>query len=420
MRRGPRGGHSKGVRGGRKRGGERGEGRVDHVASGGDGVLLGPRGPLYVAGALPGDHIRFERAGSFGTLLEVVSPGSERRKAACEAVGVCGGCPWMSWDYPRQAAHKRAMVERCVGEVVGGALRFEGSDDLGYRRRATLSFDGTRLGFLADRSDRVVDRTACVVLAPTLQPALTKLRGLRLEGRGEIALARSHERAVATIRAAQRQPPSVYERCHALVGDGFAGIALSVEGLAPAVFGDPTERTLGADGVELVGTVGGFSQAHDTGNDVLVRTVAALADPSGRRVLELHAGHGNLGVLLARGAARYLAVELDAGAVAALRENLTRRGLAGRALAADAAHYPAGDHDVVVLDPPRRGAPEVVARLVKDQPARIVYVACSPTALQRDLAPLRAGGYVVDEAAALDLFPQTPHVETVVRLVRSA
>ena len=397
--------------------------RVDHVASGGDGVIVGPRGPTSVAGAFPGDLVRVERArgerGAHVKLLEVVEAGPERRTPACEVAGICGGCPWMAWDYPHQAAHKRGLVARALGREV----ELVGEDDLGYRRRATLSFrQGGLFGFLETRTDRLVDRRECVVLVPSLQAALVAIRarlgGLR--GRGELALARSHDGAVATIRTADAQPAAVYEACAQLVNEGaLVGLALAIEGLAPAVFGDPTERTLGADGIELVGTAGGFSQAHDRKNDLLVRAVAELAEPAGKRVLELHAGHGNLGVLLAPDAASYVGVELDRAAVDALRANLERRGLAGKSVCEDAAKYPKGSYDVVVLDPPRRGAPDVVERLAREKPAAVVYVSCAPTALQRDLQPLRDVGYAIDRAVAFDLFPQTPHVETVVRLIRA-
>lgn len=395
-------------------------GRIDHVATGGDGVIVTPRGPMYVAGGFPGDLVRVERerSGAHAKLLEVVEPGPERRVAACEVAQVCGGCPWMPWDYARQAAHKRSIVAR----VVGREVELVGEDDLSYRRRALLSFrQGGLFGFLESRSERLVDRAECAVLVAPLQAALTVLRaGLGgLRGRGEIALARSHDRAVATIRTAERQPAAVYEACAELVRGGvLVGVALTIEGLAPAVFGDPTERTLGADGVELVGTVGGFSQAHDRKNDLVVRAVADFAEPTGRRVLELHAGHGNLGILLAPNAASYVGVELDRAAVDALRTNLERRGLAGKAVVEDAARYPKGTYDVVVLDPPRRGAPDVMTRLARERPPCIVYVSCSPSSLQRDLQPLREAGYAIDQARAFDLFPQTPHVETLVRLVR--
>ncbi len=396
--------------------------RVDHVASGGDGVIVGARGPTYVTGAFPGDVVRVERArgerGPYVKLVEVVEAGPERRTPACDVAGICGGCPWMAWDYAHQAEHKRALVSRALGREV----ELVGEDDLAYRRRATLSFRQGRLfGFLETRTERLVDRSQCAVLVPSLERALLAIRaGLGgLRGRGELALARSHEGAVATIRTADAQPAAVYEACARLVNEGaLVGLALVAEGLAPAVFGDPTERTTGADGIELVGTAGGFSQAHDRKNDLLVRAVAELAQPSGKRVLELHAGHGNLGVLLAPDAASYVGVELDRAAVDALRANLERRGLAGKSVCEDAAKYPKGSYDVVVLDPPRRGAPDVVERLAREKPAAVVYVSCAPTALQRDLQPLRDAGYAIDRAVAFDLFPQTPHVETVVRLVR--
>lgn len=403
--------------------GERVEGRIDHLARGGDGVLVDAGNRLtYVAGAFPGDLVQVTRvAGSPQARLErVLEAGPERREAPCDAIFACGGCPWMAWKPELQVARKRARV----AETVGVEITWVGGDDeLAYRRRARLAFANGRFGYFAPRSDRIVDRPTCAVLAPPLERAWRALReslvGV-LRGKGEIALARRDEGAVATIRASEGQTAEVYAACDALVHSGaLLGLALVVEGVAPALFGDPTERTRGADDAPLVGTVGGFSQAHDTLNEVLARAVAELAEPAGARVLELHAGHGNLGVLLARDAAAYVGVELDAEAAEAFRENLRARGSSGRVITGDAATYPRGSYDVVVLDPPRRGAPDVVARLAQEKVPRIVYVSCDLGSLQRDLATLTDAGYVVDHATGLDLFPQTPHVETLVRLVRA-
>ena len=169
----------------------------------------------------------------------------------------------------------------------------------------------------------------------------------------------------------------------------------------------------------MAGSQAMTAQAHAGLNDALARHVAAEAAPEGKRVLELYAGHGNLSVLLARGAAAFRAVEQDGPATEALRANLAARGLAARVHAGDAAEARLEDAEVVVLDPPRSGAREVARRLAEPNGVeRVVYVSCDPATLGRDLATLTAGGWTVERAVAFDMFPQTPHVETVVTLER--
>ena len=139
-----------------------------------------------------------------------------------------------------------------------------------------------------------------------------------------------------------------------------------------------------------------------------------------RRVLELFAGSGTLSILLAQGAATFSAVEIGADAVTAARQNLAARGLRAKVTAgdADAIAVPA-ETSVVVLDPPRAGAPGAARAITASSARSVVYVACDPTTLARDLATLARGRLAVTHIETFELFPQTSHVETVVRLARA-
>jgi 23S rRNA (uracil1939-C5)-methyltransferase len=120
------------------------------------------------------------------------------------------------------------------------------------------------------------------------------------------------------------------------------------------------------------------------------------------------------------------AVEQDRAACAAARENLAARGLAGRVLEADAADFAVPKATrLVVLDPPREGARAAAEALANRRRAdrhathspAIVYVACDPPTLARDVRTLRDAGYVLDSVDTFEMFPHTSHVETVVVLV---
>jgi 23S rRNA (uracil1939-C5)-methyltransferase len=152
-----------------------------------------------------------------------------------------------------------------------------------------------------------------------------------------------------------------------------------------------------------------------------VRCVEELAQPERARALELYAGHGNLTFALAS-AASLVAIESDAAAVDALRAQLLERGFPHvQVRCADAAEGARGGSpvDVAVLDPPRSGARAAIAALLKRNPARIVYVSCDLATLERDLRALTDACYRVDRALAFDMFPQTAHLESVVRLQRT-
>jgi 23S rRNA (uracil1939-C5)-methyltransferase len=137
-------------------------------------------------------------------------------------------------------------------------------------------------------------------------------------------------------------------------------------------------------------------------------------------VLELFAGSGTLSVLLARGAASFTGVEIVPEAAAAARENLKARGLAARISAGDAdAITVAADTSVVVLDPPRTGAPGAARAIAASSARVVVYAACDPVTLARDLAVLTSRRLAITDIETFELFPQTSHVETVVRLARA-
>ena len=431
------------------------------LARGGEAVLDTERGIVLAAGALPGERVRLGDVGRDGGTLRgevqrVLSSAPERVEPPCPRVARCGGCPWMIATLDAQQQWKQRFVVEAIGDAAVPVKLVSAGEPLGYRRRARLVFRGgrdARLGYRARRTHSIVDAPDCVVLAAPLARALEAVRILllpQLAGEGEIYLAASVLGAapmdatqvggatqvagamqgagamqvlgaVVVISSESAQLPGVFAACASLAAlPGIAGVALQAGGAsAPAVWGEPRERTFAADGQPLIGTMHGFSQAHAGVNDALVAHVVRLAETAGQRVLELYAGNGNLTVALAPGAASLVAVENDAAAAAACRENVTQRGLRDvRVVAADAAAYEGGAVDVVVLDPPRTGARDALAAIAARRPQRIVYVSCDTATLGRDIKALRALGYAPDAAVALDMFPQTAHVEAVVRLTR--
>jgi 23S rRNA (uracil1939-C5)-methyltransferase len=205
-----------------------------------------------------------------------------------------------------------------------------------------------------------------------------------------------------------------------LVRAGFAGAALWAPGAtAPARAGDPRPVVRAGDGAPSVLALEGFAQANESLNPSLARYVLAQAKCEDKSVLELFAGAGNFSVLLARAARTLAAVESDRGAVEALATNFANRELENAtAVHADASEaVDARRADVVVLDPPRSGAREVCESLAARAVRRIVYVSCDPATLGRDLGIL-SRAYEVVALAAFEMFPHTPHVESVATLVQ--
>ncbi|HJL17260.1 MAG TPA: RsmD family RNA methyltransferase [Sandaracinaceae bacterium LLY-WYZ-13_1] len=414
------------------------EGTVRDLTRFGEGVVKTEQGAVFAPGTLPGERVAVGNVRKRGKALRasrvrILDSSGQRVDPPCPIVGRCGGCPLMIATRPLQEKFKRGLLQQALDGLPGAdevALGWVGTkESLGYRRRARLSWTrspaGLRLGYHPPRSDKVADVRACAVLHPTLDRGYRAVRRAldrHLVDHGELHLAAgAGDRPVAALRSEEPQPPEVYRELEQLVEDGrLAGAALRCGGAATdATWGDPRERRVGVDGEPLVGTVAGFSQAHDTVNRALVGRVIELASPAKRHVLELFSGAGNLTVALAREAATLLAIEQDEAAAEACRENLRARGLDATVRTDDAESYRAPERpDVVVLDPPRTGAPGAMRRILRLEPSVVVYVSCDPPTLGRDLKVLVNGGYTATDAIGLDMFPQTAHLECVVRLER--
>jgi 23S rRNA (uracil1939-C5)-methyltransferase len=400
------------------------EGRVRDIVDSGDSVVETSAGVVLVRGGLPGEQVRVrseeQRQGvRRGSLLEVLTPSAARIDAECKLADRCGGCPLMRLSLPAQRELKRERVARAIAQASSDlAVQFEPlGPGLGYRRRARLAFrrlaQRSVLGYRESSGNTIIDVDACPVLEPPLQAALRLLRerlGPELEGAGEIELAsRDDGRVVVQIVCETPVGAALYAAAEALASQPpLVGVALRVGEGAAARFGEFSGAAPGL-----------FAQANASVNQRLHELVVELAQPEAARVLELYAGQGNFSRALAERASAFCAVEGNPTAAelcrSALRDLSHARVLAGDAnqLGVLRANERA---DVVVLDPPRAGAKQLAEIVRAVRATRVVYVSCHMTTLARDLKALAALGFQADRAHALDMFPQTAHVEAVVRL----
>jgi 23S rRNA (uracil1939-C5)-methyltransferase len=411
------------------------EGRVRAVGRGGDAVVETKDGVVLVPGALPGEHVELARSGSKrgaarGRLIRVLRSNGERRDPPCRDAARCGGCPLMIAGPDLQREIKLGFLRDACRGLPGaddGGIEWVASPrELGYRRRARLAWHHHTIGYRQLHSKRVTNIEQCIVLLEPLRATWNELRdhlAPSLRGAGEIQLELTGaDRVVVDLHAEDDQSPQLFDACEALsTRPVIAGVTLRTSDDGhPATWGQTQAVIHLADGGVLEGPGGSFSQANDAINAKLAETVVDLAAPAGLRVLELHCGIGNFTVGLAASAKALVAVEQDAGAVEACRANLKRRGLAAQVAVGDANHPPEGRYDVIVLDPPRQGAKTLFERSdVLPGPKRLVYVSCDTATLARDLRLATAKGYRIDRVIGFDMFPQTAHLESLVRLVRA-
>jgi len=368
---------------------------------------------VFVAGAVPGEvvraavsevHARWARA----ALTTIVTPSPARVTPVCRyfADGSCGGCAWQHVAITTQREAKQALLAGALRRLIAAGLELRPLiapvADLGWRWRARWTALGGALGYHQPRGHDVTDIDACPQLTPGLAAVLAAVRQARatgaLVGDGEI---------------------------HAVAGPGGAHVVIEA-GCGPAIAGLVGQADIrgvvwpggaaGVDAVEIEPGLwvrgDGFAQGSAAGNAALAaRVVGAAAVGPGDRVLELHAGAGNFTRGLVAAGAHVIAVDDHAPPRSppdGRDQRITSAAAAVAGLVADAAAI-----DVVVLDPPRTGAREVMDGVAALRPRRVVYVACDPATFARDADVLVAAGLVPRWAQGLDLMPQTAHVELV-------
>jgi len=327
----------------------------------------------------------------------------------------------------------RALDEKAqrVSQLMGHGVdsRHPSPRASAYRARISLRIDRDgRLGFTRPRSHDFLPATH----APLARPAINKVLGELpvLPGLGGVELRTDDERVVlaawsprkgkgARSRRNRGAPPAVRERLAALVSEvpGVDGVALDGHRLAGDTVLHPTVA-----GLRLHVGPASFFQVNLEVNTALANAVVeAVQAAAPTAIVDLYSGVGNLSLPMAVATgARMTLVESHPQATADARKAARAHGIEVDAQAADADRFQAGDafFDVAVLDPPRAGAPGVLGQLVVTRPRRIVYVSCHAPALARDVRAARTAGYRISHLAVFDMFPQTPHVETLCVLER--
>jgi len=421
-------------------------GTVSALNHDGEGVVHAGK-TAFVAGALPGEVVRFQRRRHHrrhdeAELLEVLQAAPERVTPRCAQFGVCGGCALQHLD----GAAQIAMKEQQLRESLARLGRVEPATWLAplagpewqYRRRARL---GARfvakkgrslVGFRERLSTFITDIDTCHVLAPPagelLRPLGELITALSIRERlPQIELAIAD--AVVALVLRVLEPPSETDLGRLRSFERERGVRFYLQPGGPATvrpLSEPAPELSyalpGAD-VVLQFEPGDFIQVNAAMNRLLVEhAIALLAPAPAARVLDLYCGLGNFTLALARRAAAVAGVEGDAGLVERARANARRNGIDNAAFhVADLAVAPApasawlaGGVTHVLLDPPRAGALELLPAVAALAPERMVYVSCHPASLARDLGLLvHEHGFKLVAAGVADMFPQTAHVESI-------
>jgi 23S rRNA (uracil1939-C5)-methyltransferase len=442
---------------------------VQSLAYGGNGVARTDGFVVFVRRGLPGDRVKarvtkVKRGFAEAITTEVLEPSPNRVDAPCLHYPLCGGCRFQDLDYAVQVAAKEQQVAdalRRIGGVDEPPLEpiVPAEDVFHYRNKMEYSFapgeDGPTLGLhRAGRWDEVLDITKCWLTTDLGNGIRNAVRDWAREEGLEAYDQTDESGKTGYLRhLVVREGRNTGQALVQLVtGPGrkfdqdyfvevlrrfpeVKSIHWSVNEQASEVTNLPTELLWGDEAIEeeLLGLrfrlrPNSFLQTNTKMAERLYELARDYAGLTGEEtVWDLYCGTGTLGLVLAPQALTVWGVEIVEEAVACAIENAELNNVVNAAFFAgnvgasvEELQERGGDPDVVVVDPPRAGlAGKALRRLGRIEAPRIVYVSCNPTTLASDLKYLREEhGYQLQRARPIDMFPHTPHVETVALLER--
>jgi 23S rRNA (uracil1939-C5)-methyltransferase len=440
---------------------------VDSLAYGGNGVARLGGFVVFVRRGLPGDRVRarvtkVKRNHAEALATEVLEPGPQRVDAPCAHYPACGGCRFQDLAYEAQLAAKAAQVEdarRRIGRIDAPPLEpiVPAESIFHYRNKLEYSFtqleDGPTLGFhKAGRGDEVLEIERCWLttdLGNAIRNAVrawAREEGLRAydQATGEgylrhlvVREGRNTRQALVQLVTAKGER---FERGYLVeVLRRFPevrSIHWAVNDTPAEVTNLPTALLWGEDAIEeeILGLrfrirPNAFLQTNTQMAERLYALALEYAALTGEEtVYDLYCGTGTIGLSMARDALTVWGVDVSEESIACALENAELNEIGNAAFfagnvgqALEELRERAGDPALVVVDPPRAGlAGKALRRVGALAAPRIVYVSCNPTTLAGDVKTLAAEyGYRLERARPVDMFPHTPHVETVALLARS-
>lgn len=424
----------------------------------GDGVGRVNGMAVFVPYALEGERVRVLivkvlRNYAVGKLLDILRPSDLRTKSECEYFYRCGGCSFQNIDYSAEPEYKRRNVENCLRRIGGIDIEVPpcvGGKEKHYRNKGQFPVSPDGIGIYARHSHRVIDMDGCIIQDKSSDAVIKTVREWMKdfsieayrEGEGCGTVRHIYTRCgdsgvmVCIVTRTEELPHSeeLVKMLRSVVPN-LCGVLQNVNGAETNVVLGKSFRTLW--GVpHLIDTLGeyrfklsplSFYQVNREQTQKLYDIAAKFADLRGDEIVwDMYCGIGTIGQYLSKGARKIFGIEIVESAVENARENAKLNKIENAEYFCGAAEALApkllkrGRPDTVILDPPRKGCAESLLKTVADSRAKkIVYISCKPSTLARDLKILEGMGYKTMRVQPVDMFPRTPHVETVVLLERA-
>ena len=432
---------------------------IDGYSSEGLGIARIDGQVVFVHGAVRGETcdvlvMKVLKNAAFGKIAALAEPSPARRQPDCPYYGRCGGCDFRHMSYEEELWAKRARVQDALTRIGGAEVTVEeilgAEQPLHYRNKSIYPISPAgEVGFYRARSHQVVHVEHCLIQKPEADALAQAVRDYiarfqvepynEATGRGLLrhlyVRTSCRGESLACLLVNGSRLPHEQELVDMLraAAPGVCGVVLGENTRrGNAILGDRYRTLWGRDyltdtlcGLELRLSVPSFYQVNHDQAQRLYEKALEYAGLTGRELaVDLYCGAGTITQVLARRARHVIGGEIVPEAIRDAEDSARRNGVENvEFLCGDASRLAAELRqrglrpDVICVDPPRKGlAPDVVEAAASMTPGRIVYVSCDPATLARDVARFAPLGYRPVRACAVDLFPGTAHVETVVLL----
>ena len=432
---------------------------IDGYSSEGLGIARVNGAVVFVPHAVRGEEIdlritKVMKTSCAGEIVKIHNPSPERMEPECPYAGKCGGCAYRHLTYPEELWAKRQRVQDALTRIGGLDLTVE--EILGaknpehYRNKSQypVGADGS-IGFFQARTHKVVTIRRCLIQTEaadrTAQAVGEWMRRYKISAYDEttgkglvrhvcVRVNRKGESLCCVVVNGNKVPrePELAAYVTTAVPHTVGVLLNSNTRRGNVVLGDKYRTLFGRNylmdtlcGLEFKLSMPSFYQVNRDQAEVLYGKALEFAGLTGNEtVLDLYCGIGTITLCLAKAAKRVIGAEIVPPAIRDAKENALRNHIENAEFfcgdASDVAKKLARENlrpDVITVDPPRKGlAPEVIASVAAMGPEKVVYVSCDPATLGRDVKIFREFGYEAKRAAAVDMFPGTAHVETVVLL----
>lgn len=439
---------------------------IDGMTAEGSGVGKYEGMAVFVPQTAEGDEIectivKTGKSFCFGKCEKLITPSPERIEPDCPIYKRCGGCVYRHMTYKEEARIKQRKVEDAVKRIGGFDLKCEemlaAADPDRYRNKAQLPCRADAngklsLGFFAQRSHNVVDCVDCLLQPKEFAPIISAFKRFVDETKAEIYNESTNKGRVRHLYLRRSSLTGKIMVCIVVNGNGLHGEDVLVKMLREAsgkiesiIINRNTEKTnviLGKKcrvvwgseyltericGVDFRISPLSFLQVNIPQAERLYTRAAEYAALTGKEtVLDLYCGAGTIGLTMAKNAGRLIGAEIVPEAVENAKENAALNGIENArfiegdaAVAAETLKNEGIKPDVVIIDPPRKGCePELIDTIAQMSPDRVVYVSCDCATLARDMKIFAEKGYQPQKMTAVDMFPRTAHVESVVLLAK--